>query len=152
MAIKAITPILNVSNIGDSFQWFSTFGWTPSFAWNESGLIENHQPENDAGPATFGAVVNGEVKLLLCLNAQGGRGRLPDGPDDEDTGGVWMTWWVETPQEVDHWYQLSQQQELTVSSIPEDKPWGIREFTLHHPDGHTFRVSCQSGARPEVSA
>jgi hypothetical protein len=32
---------------------------------------------------------------------------------------------------------------LNVSkSCPLKSPWGVREFHLVHPDGHTFRVSC----------
>ena len=23
---------------------------------------------------------------------------------------------------------------------PTDEPWGVREFHLRHPDGHTFRI------------
>jgi len=29
---------------------------------------------------------------------------------------------------------------LLVVSPPEDKPWGERETTLTHPDGHVIRV------------
>jgi hypothetical protein len=30
---------------------------------------------------------------------------------------------------------------FTVTWPPTDEPWGVREFHLRHPDGHTFRVS-----------
>jgi uncharacterized glyoxalase superfamily protein PhnB len=31
-------------------------------------------------------------------------------------------------------------QGITVTWPPTDEPWGIREFHIRHPDGHTFRV------------
>ncbi len=30
---------------------------------------------------------------------------------------------------------------MTVTFPPTDEPWGVREFHLRHPEGHTFRVS-----------
>ena len=29
---------------------------------------------------------------------------------------------------------------MTVTYPPTDEPWGVREFHLRHPEGHTFRV------------
>jgi len=29
---------------------------------------------------------------------------------------------------------------MVVTMPPTDKPWGMREFHLRHPDGHVFRV------------
>jgi hypothetical protein len=34
---------------------------------------------------------------------------------------------------------------LDIAWPPPSEPWGVREFNLRHPDGHTFRVS--SGLR-----
>jgi hypothetical protein len=30
-----------------------------------------------------------------------------------------------------------------VTMPPLDMPWGIREFHLRHPDGHTFRIGSE---------
>ena len=34
---------------------------------------------------------------------------------------------------------------MDVTWPPTDEPWGVREFHLRHPDGHTFRVSAGLG-------
>jgi len=53
---------------------------------------------------------------------------------DDLVGGV-------APAEVDAAYQLALEHGLIVTWPPTDEPWGVREFHLRHPDGHTFRVS-----------
>lgn len=128
MKVERLTPILNVSNIGESFAWFEKLGWTKGWDWGN--------------PPNFGGVCNGECEIFLCQNGQGSRG----GPEprhigDDDTGGVWMSWWVGSPGEVDATYQLALQQGITVLHPPTDEPWNTRECLIMHPDGHTFRVS-----------
>jgi len=59
--------------------------------------------------------------------------------DDED-GGVWISWGLESPGAVDAAYQLAIQNGLMVAMPPIDEPWNVREFHLCHPDGHMFRV------------
>jgi len=58
---KAITPILNVSNIQESFAWFENLGWRKLWDWGD--------------PPSFGAVGSGECEIFLALNSQGGRGK-----------------------------------------------------------------------------
>ena len=57
-----------------------------------------------------------------------------------------MSWWVDTPADVDAAHALALEHGLEVSWPPTDEPWGVREFHLRHPDGHTFRISSQSDA------
>jgi hypothetical protein len=82
MFTRALTPILNVSNIQASFAWFEKLGWRRSFVWGE--------------PPGFGGVISGEVEIFLCDNAQGGRGRGASattfGPTGDETGdkGTWI--------------------------------------------------------------
>jgi catechol 2,3-dioxygenase-like lactoylglutathione lyase family enzyme len=126
--VERLTPILNVSNIQESFAWFEKLGWVKAWDWGD--------------PPTFGGVCNGECEIFLCQGCQGSRGGpLPRHVEGDDTGGVWMTWWLESPSEVDATYELARKQGLTVLMPPTDKPWSVREFHLMHPDGHTFRVS-----------
>jgi catechol 2,3-dioxygenase-like lactoylglutathione lyase family enzyme len=128
MNVKRLTPILNVSNIGESFAWFEKLGWKKGWDWGD--------------PPSFGGVCSGECEIFLCQDGQGSRGGpLPRHTGDDDTGGVWMTWWVSSPAEVDAAHALALAQGLTVTWPPTDEPWGVREFHLRHPDGHTFRVS-----------
>ena len=34
---------------------------------------------------------------------------------------------------------------MKITYPPTNEPWGVREFHLRHPDGHTFRVSAGLG-------
>ncbi len=142
MPVKALTPILNVSSIAKSVEWFELFGWKRGFAWNSGGMIEFGRAENQHGPATFGSVSVEDVEIFLCVGAQGSRGTMmPRFPGDDETDGVWMSWWVTTMQEVDQFYEVAISNDCVVTHPPTDEPWGVREFHLRHPDGHTFRVS-----------
>lgn len=130
MHAKAITPILNVSDIQMSFDWFEKLGWKKSWDWGD--------------PATFGCVCSGECEIFLCLDAQGGRGKGTNAttfaePGDESVDkGVWMSVWVD---DVDDVYRNSMDRGIEVTCAPEDMPWGVREMHIRHPDGHVFRVS-----------
>lgn len=136
MVVEGITPILNVSNLLESFAWFEKLGWRRCWDWGS--------------PPTFGAVGSGKVQIFLCQNAQGSRGGpAPRHAGDDDTGGVWMSWWVESPAEVDAVYQLALKVGAAVTWPPTDEPWNVREFHLRHPDGHTFRVSAGLGESEE---
>lgn len=128
MKLRRLTPILNVSDIEASFAWFEKLGWTKGWDWGD--------------PPTFGGVCSGECEIFLCEDGQGSRGGpLPQHLQGDDTGGVWMSWWLDSPSEVDAAYELALQQGATVLTPPTDEPWNVREFHLMHPDGHTFRVS-----------
>lgn len=132
MRVQALTPILNVSNILESFSWFEKLGWTKAWDWGD--------------PPTFGGVCNDKVEIFLCQNGQGSRGGpMPQFVGDDMTGGVWMSWWLESPAAVDAAHELALKHGLTVTMPPTDESWGVREFHLRHPDGHTVRVSAGIG-------
>jgi catechol 2,3-dioxygenase-like lactoylglutathione lyase family enzyme len=129
MRVERITPILNVSNIEDSFAWFEKLGWQKGWDWGT--------------PPTFGGVCSGDAEIFLCLNAQGGRGRssrpstfASDGDESADSG-VWMSIWVD---DVDAVHRRCIEQGLEVTWPPTDMPWGVREMHVRHPDGHVFRI------------
>jgi len=128
MKVHRLTPILNVSNIEESFAWFEKLGWQKGWDWVDL--------------ASFGGVCSGYCEIFLCQDGQGSRGGpMPRHVGDDDTGGVWMSWWVASPAEVDATYQLALDQGLIATMPPTDEPWGVRECHIRHPDGHTFRVS-----------
>ena len=132
MKVERLTPILNVSNIQESFAWFEKLGWKKGWDWGD--------------PPDFGGVCNGECEIFLCQNGQGSRGGTePRHIGDDDTGGVWMSWWLGSPSEVDGAHERALQQGLTVLMPPTNEPWNVREFHLVHPDGHTFRVGAGLG-------
>lgn len=130
MQVQSITPILNVSNIIDSFAWFEQLGWQIGFKWGD--------------PIGFGSVYSGECQLFLCQDGQGGRGKGTQtstfdvsGADTLDKG-VWMSMWVN---DVDEIYQQCLERKIEVTYPPTDMPWNVREMHIRHPDGHVFRMS-----------
>ncbi|HJS46646.1 MAG TPA: bleomycin resistance family protein [Gemmatimonadales bacterium] len=129
MIAKGLTPILNVSDIQASFDWFAKWGWAKSWDWGD--------------PPDFGGICCGECTIFLCQNGQGGRGRSSvtrtfgqEGADSQE-GGVWMSIWVE---DVDAVHRECLAQGLEVTWPPTDMPWRVREMHLRHPDGHVFRI------------
>ena len=130
MNAKRVTPILNVSDIKESFAWFEKFGWKKGWDWGD--------------PPTFGGVCSGEVEVFLCEGAQGGRGkgtnRSTFGQDDGESldKGVWMSIWID---DVDAIHKSCIENGIEVMWPPTDMPWGVREMHVRHPDGHIFRVS-----------
>ena len=127
---KRLTPILNVSNIQESFAWFEKLGWEKAWEWGE--------------PPGFGGVCAGPLEIFLCQGAQGGRGRSTmtqtfgaEGSDAEEKG-VWMSIWVD---DVDTIYERCIDRGLEVTWPPTDMPWNVREMHVRHPDGHVFRIS-----------
>jgi hypothetical protein len=64
MQAKRINPILNVSDIVESFAWFEKFGFTKGFNWGD--------------PTTFGSVYSGDCEIFMCqaVRADAGRARI----------------------------------------------------------------------------
>ena len=130
MLAKRLTPILNVSNIGESFAWFEKLGWKKGWDWGS--------------PPTFGCVCCDDSEIFLCEGGQGGRGHtsLPKtfGPESDEAleKGVWMSMWVD---DVDAAHKRCVEQGIEITWPPKNMPWGAREMHVRHPDGHVFRVS-----------
>jgi hypothetical protein len=61
--VQDVTPILNVSNLKESFAWFERLGW------------QKHWEHGD--PPTFGAVISGSTEIFLCQGCQGASWRRP---------------------------------------------------------------------------
>ena len=130
MHAKQVIPILNVSDIQQSFAWFAKLGWRKGFEWGS--------------PTTFGAVLSGECEIFLCRGAQGSRGKssLPatfgDAGEEKADKGVWMSVFVD---DVDALHRRCVEHQLDITWPPTDMPWGVREMHVRHPDGHVFRMS-----------
>ena len=130
MHAHGLTPILNVSNIQQSFAWFEKLGWQKGWEWGS--------------PPTFGGVRSGECEIFLCEGGQGGLGRsnkpMTFGPQSDEAAekAVWMSIWVD---DVDAVHRRCVEQGLEVTWPPTDMPWNVREMHVRHPDGHVFRVS-----------
>ena len=130
MQVEEITPILNVSDIHESFRWFELLGWKKGWEWGE--------------PITFGGVCSGDYEIFLCQNGQGGRGKGSQaqtfGAPSSETAdkGVWMSLWVKN---LDDIYKQCKTQGIEITWEPTDMPWNVREMHIRHPDGHVFRIS-----------
>lgn len=128
MIARRITPILNVSDIRESFAWFEKLGWQKGWDWGT--------------PSSFGGVCSGDCEIFLCQNGQGGRNERPlpaaAGFEGDDGAGVWMSVWVD---DVDAIHRQCVDQGIEVTWPPTDEPWGVREMHVRHPDGHVFRIS-----------
>jgi catechol 2,3-dioxygenase-like lactoylglutathione lyase family enzyme len=145
--ITELTPILNVRDVAASFAWFEVLGFTRGFAWNAGGMIPGGAVRNEHGPAHFGSVCTPQVQIFLCVGAQGSRGtREPSFPGDDSTDGVWITLWVDGLASLADLHARAVAAGHRIALPPTDKPWGVREFHLRHPDGHTFRVTAHLSA------
>jgi uncharacterized glyoxalase superfamily protein PhnB len=152
MKVRRVTPILNVSDVPASIAWFESLGWTCSFCWNRGGPIAAGLTRNEHGPAQFGGVCSDEADIFLCEDAQGSRpGPIPSHVSSDKTGGVWMSWWLDSPADVDAMHALAVQLGYNIPMQPRDEPWGVREFHLRHPDGHTVRVGAGTEQHPETA-
>lgn len=130
MNVQHVTPILNVSNLNESFAWFEKLGWRKHWEFGD--------------PPDFGAVLSGTAEIFLCQDCQGTRGAASLDHSWE-AGGTWMTWWVEFPAHVDQAYAVASQNGVIVCLPPTDMPWNVRECHIRHPDGHTMRISASLG-------
>lgn len=130
MHANRLTPILNVSDIQQSFAWFGKLGWEKGWDWGD--------------PPSFGGVRSGKCEIFLCVDGQGGRGKGENASTFNEAGGesadkgVWMSIWVD---DVDEVYRRCQDQGIEIMLAPENMPWNVREMHIRHPDGHVFRVS-----------
>jgi predicted enzyme related to lactoylglutathione lyase len=116
--VRQLVPVLNVSNLAESFAWFGKLGWTKKWDWSEAD-----------GPPSFGAVGSGEYEIFLSLTGQGGRGHGQ---------GVWLSIWID---DVDAAHAICQREGIEILQPPRDEPFGLREMHIRHPDGHVFRMS-----------
>jgi catechol 2,3-dioxygenase-like lactoylglutathione lyase family enzyme len=127
MNVEHVTPILNVSSLEESFEWFEKLGWTKDWDYGD--------------PPDFGAVRNGECDIFLCKDGQGSHGdRTPVAEDSDYTKGTWIALRLPSPAAIDALHARAQQLGLTVTEPPTDKPWNMREVHIRHPDGHTLRI------------
>lgn len=130
MHAKGITPILNISDLSQTINWFESIGWTQNWDWGT--------------PPTFGCVGSGNCEIFLCLNGQGGRGKGDNTAtfhqENGETAdrGVWLSIWVD---DVDAIYSQCIENNIEVMLKPENMPWNVRELHIRHPDGHVFRIS-----------
>jgi len=128
MFANAISPILNVSDMRESFAWFEKLGWEKLWEWGD--------------PTGFAAVGSGHCEIFLCHGGQGARAKRPlearDGFIGTLDNGTWMSIWVD---DVDAVHRHCIENGIEITFPPTDMPWNVREMHVRHPDGHVFRIS-----------
>lgn len=130
MHALAVTPILNVTDLEQSFRWFQKIGWIKRWDWGE--------------PPTFGAVASNEFEIFLCVDSQGSKGKGKNRSTFDEEGGesadkgVWMSIWVT---DADQIHSQCLDEGIEVMFGPENMPWNVRELHIRHPDGHVFRIT-----------
>jgi catechol 2,3-dioxygenase-like lactoylglutathione lyase family enzyme len=129
MIARQVIPILNVSNIRESFAWFEKLGWKKAWDWGD--------------PPDFGAVRSGHYEIFLCENGQGGRGKgsnistFDSYESQRADKGAWICIMVD---DVDAVHRHCVEQGLEITWPPTDAPWNLREMHVRHPDGHVLRI------------
>ena len=127
MKLDNLTPILNVSNVAASLEWFEALGWERGFAWDDEGGMHSTEPD-------FASIQAGDdAEIFLCLDAQGARP-------------VWMSWFLTSRADLETTHARAVELGYEISRQPTDEPWGMTEFHLRHPDGHVFRVSAETSS------
>ena len=126
MRLNNLTPILNVSDVPASLAWFEALGWERGFVWDDDVGMHSNAP-------TFASIQAGDdAEIFLC---SGGQGARP----------VWTSWFLSSRDELEAAHARAVELGYEISMPPTDESWGMCEFHLRHPDGHTFRVSTESG-------
>ena len=128
MKLNNLTPILNVSSVAESLDWFEALGWERGFAWtDEDGMGGSGEPD-------FASIQAGDdAEIFLCLDEQGARP-------------VWMSWFLPSRADLEMTHARAVALGYEIAQEPTDEPWGMTEFHLRHPDGHVFRVSAESNS------
>src|SRR5665647_2585415 len=112
MIVKRLVPILNVSDIQETFSWFEKLGWAESWHWGE--------------PPTFASVCSNHFEIFLCQHCQGGRmprplpAVEPFDSSEANNKGAWISIFVD---DVDEVHRRCVDQGIEVTMAPNDREW-----------------------------
>lgn len=107
---NGLTPILNVSDFAASMKYYTeTQGFEKAWKWGN--------------PPDFGCVARDSVGIFLTQGSQG-------------QSGMWLSIFVT---DVNALHDEIRAKGARIVKSPSDEPWGMREFRVEDPNGHTFR-------------
>jgi uncharacterized glyoxalase superfamily protein PhnB len=113
-----VTPILNVSDFAASMAYYTEkLGFRKAWDWGD--------------PPDFGCVIRDGIEIFFCLNGQG-------------QSGTWMSIFVDDANAL---HEEMKAKGAKIVMPLTDEPWGMREFHVEDPDGHTFRFGHSTPAK-----
>ena len=116
-----LIPILNVSDFAASMAYYTEkLGFRKVWDWGE--------------PPSFGCVARDGIEIFFCLDGQGQHG-------------TWMSIFVDDANAL---HEEMRQKGAKITMPPTDEPWGMREFHVEDPDGHTFRFGHSTPAAKDL--
>ncbi len=118
-----IMPSLRYDDVGAAVAWLNqTFGLTEHLRWtDEGGVIRHAEMRSD----------NAFIELSAA----------PEGYQTPKRLGQVCQSLVVLVDDVDAHYRMAQATGATIIAVPEDKPWGLRQYSAEDLDGHRWEFS-----------
>jgi len=116
-----VTPILNVSELQASFEWFAKLGWEKGWDWCP--------PDADPPPSALS-----RRTITRSSSAWTDKEDAASTESGSRCGSTTSTQCM----------RPCAREGFDVISAPENKPWNVREMHVRHPDGHVLRVSSEA--------
>ena len=128
MKLTSLTPILNVSDVVASLEWFEALGWERGFAWDHEGGMRSTEP-------TFASIQSGAAEIFVCLDAQGARG-------------AWLSWFLPGHAELEAAYARARELVPATRSrrSPSTSRGGSASFTSAIPMDTSFESAARSAS------
>jgi catechol 2,3-dioxygenase-like lactoylglutathione lyase family enzyme len=116
MKFESLVPILYATDLEKSIAYYrDQLAFDRSWIWDEE--------------KTFGGASLDCVEIFFCKLAQGNPG----------------TWLAINVDNIDEYHDMIKTRGAEILSIPEDKPWNMREMLVRDPDGHIIRFGTRIG-------
>ena len=110
MKLEKSVTILYSADVRKSLEYFTEkLGFENKWEWDD--------------PPTFGGVYWFDVEVFFCKQGQG-------------NPGTWLSIMVDN---VDEYYNHIKDKGAKIISVPDSKPWNMREMLIEAPDGHIIR-------------
>jgi hypothetical protein len=110
MKFESLVPILYSANLERSIDYYiNKLAFAQQWIWDDE--------------KTFGGVSLDCINIFFCKLNQGNPG----------------TWLAINVDNVDEYYEMIKSKGAVILSMPEDKPWHMREMLVQNPDRHIIR-------------
>ncbi len=110
MKFESVVPILYSADLERSIDYYiNKLAFTDKWIWDDE--------------KSFGGVSLDCVRIFFCKLNQGNPG----------------TWLAINVDNVDEYYEIIKPKGAVILSMPEDKPWFMREMLVQDHDGHIIR-------------